>query len=230
MTVKKRALILLGIFVLLAAALLLFSLGLMRKESAPPVFYLFASLALASFLAAGVLVAVHFKALVSYDLKRFKRKIKDLDFSVMEMPLTMAQMAERLQARGYSQIAEHLFHKEVNNEYTLEDCYAVLLALSDTVDIANILEKFDRRVRTYHIGYLFAEDNADAILASLKEYIKKTVADVEIHRYSYQKFFTPIVITGGKAYYLSAGSIFNEYRFGVSEALRVLKGAGEENR
>jgi len=42
MTVKKRALILLGIFVLLAATLLLFSLGLMRKESAPPVFYLFA--------------------------------------------------------------------------------------------------------------------------------------------------------------------------------------------
>ena len=80
------------------------------------------------------------------------------------------------------------------------------------------------------VFYLFAEDNADAILASLKEYIKKTVADVEIHRYSYQKFFTPIVITGGKAYYLRAGSVFNEYRFAVSEALRVLKGADEENR
>lgn len=228
MTVKKRALILLGIFVLLAAAFLLFSLGLMHKESTPPLFYLFASLSSAILLAAIALTAVHFKALVSYDLKRFKRKIKDLDFSVMEMPLTMAQMAERLEAHGYSQIAEHLFHKEVNNEYTLEDCYAVLLALPDAVDIAYILEQFDRRMKTYHIGYLFVQDNADTILAALKEYIKKTVADVEIHRYSYQKFFAPIVITGSNVYYLSAGSFYNEYRFAVAEALRILEIAGEE--
>ena len=51
---------------------------------------------------------------------------------------------------------------------------------------------------------------------------------MEIHRYSYQKFFAPIVITGGNVYYLSAGSFYNEYRFAVAEALRILEIAGEE--
>ena len=91
-----------------------------------------------------------------------------------------------------------------------------------TVDIATLLEQFSKGMTTYNIGYIFVRENIDHNLDVLKNYIKETVVDVETHRYRYNKFFTPIIITDEKIYYLKVGSFISEYKHGVVEGLRVL--------
>ena len=66
------------------------------------------------------------------------------------------------------------------------------------------------------------DKNIETNLEALKNYIKETVLDVETHRYGrFKKFFTPIIITPNKIYYLKAGSFMNEYRMALREGLHV---------
>ena len=88
--------------------------------------------------------------------------------------------------------------------------------------IATLLEQFSKGMTTYNIGYIFVRENIDHNLDVLKNYIKETVVDVETNRYRYNKFFTPIIITDEKIYYLKVGSFISEYKHGVVEGLRVL--------
>lgn len=166
------------------------------------------------------------KKINAYDAERVKSKLKDVDFSIIEASVNENEIGEKLKDCGYTQNAEGLFHKKV--EENVGDgainvhYYAAIFQANADIDISKYVETYSKRAMSYNIGYVFVNENEERNLETLKNYIKETVVDVEMHRYRYKQFFAPIIITKDKIYYLKAGSIFSEYKDGVIEGLRIL--------
>ena len=231
MTTKKYILTFIVFFLLLAAFPMLFFLGLSLKEDSITSFYVLATVACVSLISAITFIVLNYKKLVAYDSVKIKNKIQNLDFSIIESSVTANELREKLKACGYTQTTESSFHKKVENDVgdggiVVSHYYAALLQINMTVDIATLLEQFSKGMTTYNIGYIFVRENIDHNLEMLKNYIKETVIDVETHRYRYNKFFTPIIITDERIYYLKTGSFISEYKHGVIEGLRVLGCSG----
>jgi len=227
MTTKKYIFTFVLFFILLAAAPILFFCGLSLKEDLITSFYVLATVACVSLISAITFIAINYKKLVAYDSVRIKNKIQNLDFAAIEYSVTANELIEKLKTRGYAKIAENIFHRKIEDDVgdggiVVSHYYAALLQINMTVDIATLLEQFSKGMTTYNIGYIFVRENIDHNLDVLKNYIKETVVDVETHRYRYNKFFTPIIITDEKIYYLKVGSFISEYKHGVVEGLRVL--------
>ena len=227
MTTKKCILTLIVFFLLLVAAPALFFWGLSLKEDSTISYYVFATVACVSLISAITFIALNHKKLIAYDSVKIKNKIQNLDFSAIEYSVTANELCEKLKTCGYAKTAENIFHRKIEDDVgdggiAVSHYYVALLQINMTVDIATLLEQFSKGMTTYNIGYIFVKENIDHNLDMLKNYIKETVVDVETHRYRYNKFFTPIVITDEKIYYLKAGSFISEYKHGVVEGLRVL--------
>ena len=227
MTTKKYIFTFILFFILLAAAPILFFSGFFLKEKNVLIFCVFASIACISLISAIAVIVLNYKKLVAYDSVKIKNKIQNLDFATIEYSVTANELIEKLKTRGYAKIAENIFHRKIGDDVgdggiVVSDYYAALLQINTTVDIATLLEQFSKGMTTYNIGYIFIKENIDHNLDVLKNYIKETVVDVETHRYRYNKFFAPIIITDEKIYYLKVGSFISEYKHGVVEGLRVL--------
>ena len=75
------------------------------------------------------------------------------------------------------------------------------LTLTIDANIQKFLEKFNKCLLTYNIGYVFLTENIDQNLEALKNYMKETVLDVETHRYGrFKKFFTAFVLIDDLVY------------------------------
>ena len=227
MTTKKYILIFTLFFLLLVAAPILFFWGLLQREDSIPSFYVLVTLACVSLILAITFIVIHYKKLVAYDAVRINNRIQSLNFSAIAYSVTANELCEKLQACGYTKTSENIFHRSIEDDVgdggiVVSHYYAALLPIDTTVDITTLLHSFSKGMTTYNIGYLFIRENVDYNLDLLKSYIKETVVDVETHRYGYNKFFTPIVITDERIYYLKTGSFFSEYKRGVTEGLRAL--------
>ncbi len=227
MATKKYILTFIVFFLLLAAAPTLFFWGLSLKEDSITSFYVFVMVACVSLISAITFIAINYKKLVAYDSVKIKNKIQNVDFTTIEYSVTANELCEKLKTRGYAKTTENIFYRKIEDDVgdggiVVSHYYAALLQINMTVDIAMLLEQFSKGMTTYNIGYIFVRENSAQNLDVLKNYIKETVVDVETHRYRYNKFFTPIVITDEKIYYLKAGSFMSEYKHGVIEGLRVL--------
>lgn len=227
MTTKKNILIFIVFFLLLAATPILFFCGLSLKEDSIISFCVLVTVSCVSLISAITFIAINYKKLVAYDSVKIKNKIQNLDFATIEYSVTANELVEKLKTRGYAKIAENIFHRKIEDDVgdggiVVSHYYAALLQINMTVDIATLLEQFSKGMTTYNIGYIFVRENIVHNLNVLKNYIKETVVDVETHRYRYNKFFTPIIITDEKIYYLKVGSFISEYKHGVVEGLRVL--------
>lgn len=225
MTPKKYILTYIIFFVLVVSTLIFLVFSL--KATNIFAFYGFTIAACISFVSALLFIILNYKKLIAYEAVRVANKIKDLDFSVIEVSINEKEIQEKVKIFGYAKTAEHFYHKkmetDVGDGIVIDHYYIALLHIEQTIDIFKCLEKFSKGMTTYNIGYIFVDENLEKNLEMIKQYIKETVVDIEIHRHGYKKFFSPIVISANKIYYLQAGSFFNEYKKGIIEGLRILE-------
>jgi len=219
MTIKKYIFILSVFSVFCLTSLILLYMGLEKNSLT------FILAACISFIFSIVFIALNYKKLAEYEYGRIRNKVKNLDFSCIETTASQTELFEKLEIHGYKKTANGLYHKAVSGDdeiSVVEHYYVALLTSEAEINIQKFLEKFNKRLLTYNIGYVFLTENIDQNLEALKNYMKETVLDVETHRYGrFKKFFTPIIITPNKIYYLKAGSFMNEYRMALREGLHV---------
>lgn len=219
MTIKKYIFILSVFSVFCLTSLILLYMGLEKNSLT------FILAACISFIFSIVFIALNYKKLAEYEYGRIRNKVKNLDFSCIETTASQTELFEKLEIHGYKKTANGLYHKAVSGDdeiSVVEHYYVALLTPEAYMDIQKFLEKFHNRPLTYNIGFIFLNENIEQNLEALKSYMKETVLDVETHRYgNFKKFFTPMIITANRIYYLNAGSFMNEYRMCLREALRV---------
>ncbi len=212
--------------IFLVSSLVLFYFGLNYKETNTDIYYAFEIAAVISFVSGIIFIACNFKKLILYDAQRLSEKIKKMDFSVIDMSINEDELSEKLQSCGYSPVKRKFYKRTVEAEagdgVVWLYYYAAVIESDKNIDIPKLTEKFTKGLTTLNIGYVFINENFESNLDALKNYITETIVDVDVHRYSYKKFFSPIIICNGKIYYIKAGSFISEYKKGIEEGLRVL--------
>lgn len=227
MTTRKYVLtyIAFGIFFLLSLVLILLSFYF--NNSNKLLFYIFLVSSIISLISSILVIVLNYKRLVEYEKNRFKNKIKNLEYLTINCVFTEKECINNLLNRGYVELENNFFRKRVEEncgdvEIVLE-FNVKLIKVDESIDFQQCLEGLNKGLTNYNICYLFIKQNPDDYLDIIKKYIIETIVDVEIHRYKYKKFFTPIIIGNDKIYYFKAGSFFNEFKIGLNEGLQVIE-------
>ena len=225
MTTKKYILIYAAFLFMLALCPVLFFVGCYFKETNTLLFYILIILSLISLTSAIILIISKYKKLISYDVMRIKKKINDLDFTSIETSVTKNEIINRLISNGYKFINAEILYKEVevncgDGGIILSYC-AKLITVDNELNLEQCLDGFNKGLTNYNIGYVFIGGDLEENLHLLKEYIKDTIVDVEVHRYKYKNFFVPIIISENKIYYLKGGSFISEYKTALKAGTQI---------
>ena len=225
MTTKKYILIYAAFLFMLALCPVLFFVGCYFKETNTLLFYILIILSLFSLTSAIILIISKYKKLISYEVKRIKKKINDLDFTSIETSVTKNEIINRLISNGYKFINAEILYKEVeencgDGDIILRYC-AKLITVENELNLEQCLDGFNKGLTNYNIGYVFIDGNLEENLHLLKEYIKDTIVDVEVHRYKYKNFFVPIIISENKIFYLKGGSFISEYKTALKAGTQI---------
>ncbi len=226
MTTKKYVITFIIFALLLVLTLTLFLGGLFIKEHNLIAFYILIAFSCISLVFAIIFIAINYKELVNYDVKKLNKQIDNLDFSIIDISICESDLTSKLIGCGYINIKE-VFHKVVDENCgdgnIVNHYYATIHKTNELIDIQEILEQFGKGMTTYNIGYVFVNENVKENIDIIKNYIKATILDVKVHPYKYKKFFVPILINNNKVYYIKEKGIFmNTYQFGVVEGIRIL--------
>ena len=226
MTTQKYVITFVVFALLLVLTLSFFFGGLYIKEHSSVAFYILIAFSFISLAVAIIFIAVNYKELVNYDVKKLNKKIDNLDFSIIDISISESDLKSKLIGYGYTNTKD-VFHKVVD-----ENCgdgnivnryYAIIHKTNEVIDIQEILKSFGKGMTTYNIGYIFVNENLDENIEMIKNYIKATILDVKVHPYKYKKFFVPILISNNRCYYIKEkGILMNTYQFGVVEGIRII--------
>ena len=211
---------------MIVLTLVFFGLTLYSVGSNFVVVYLFAAASAICLISAFLLMAVNYKKIMAYDCERISRKLKDLNYSVLQMPIDADELRGKLLADGYNELAKNLFCKLVddNDEHSPRRRYYVAMQQTNRVsDMMEQVSQIQKKASTYYIFFAFVTGRLAEILENLKPHIQQMIADVETHRYRYVRVYTPFIIADGSIYYFKAGSFFSAYRTGISEGLHILR-------
>lgn len=227
MTTKKYVLIHVAFSFLLASCPILFFVGYYFRENNISLFYILLILSFLSLASAFILIKLNYKKIISYDENRIRKKINDLDFTVIDATFTESECISRLILNGYRVLNSEILHKKVEENCGDGDIilnyYAKVITVDNDLNIQQCLDGFNKGFTEYNIGYIFIKGNVEHNLNILKEYIKDTIVDVEVHRYKYKNFFVPIIICENKIYYLKGGSFISEYKAGFKAGIEIFE-------
>lgn len=226
MTTKKYVITFIIFALLLVLTLSLFFSGLFIKEHNSVAFYILVVFSFISLAFAIIFIAINYKELVNYDVKKLNKKMDNLDFSIIDISISESDLKSKLIGYGYTNTKD-VFHKVVDENCgdgnIVNHYYATIHKTNEVIDIQEILGKFGKGMTTYNIGYIFVNGNVEENMEIIKNYIKATILDVKVHPYKYKNFFVPILISNNKVYYIKEKSIFmNTYQFGVVEGIHTL--------
>lgn len=227
MTTKKYVITFIIFTLLLVLTLTLFFGGLFIKEHSLIAFYILIAFSCISFVFSIIFIAINYKELVNYDIKKLNKRIDNLDFSIIDISISESDLKSKLIGYGYTNTKD-IFHKVVDENCgdgnIVNHYYATIHKTNEVMDIQDILKSFGKGMTTYNIGYIFINENVDENIEIIKNYIKATILDVKVHPYKYKKFFVPILINNNKVYYIKEKGIFmNTYQSGVVEGMRIIK-------
>lgn len=227
MTTKKYVITFIIFALLSVLTLTLFFGGLFIKEHNLIAFYILIAFSCISFVFSIIFIAINYKELVNYDIKKLNKQIDNLDFSIIDISISESDLKSKLIGYGYTNTKD-IFHKVVDENYgdgnIVNHYYATIHKTNEVMDIQDILKSFGKGMTTYNIGYIFINENVDENIEIIKNYIKATILDVKVHPYKYKKFFVPILINNNKVYYIKEKGIFmNTYQSGVVEGMRIIK-------
>ena len=227
MTTKKYVITFIIFALLLVLTLTLFFGGLFIKEHSLIAFYILIAFSCISFVFSIIFIAINYKELVIYDVKKLNKQIDNLDFSIIDISISESDLKSKLIGYGYTNTKD-IFHKVVDKNCgdgnIVNHYYATIHKTNEVMDIQDILKSFGKGMTTYNIGYIFINENVDENIEIIKNYIKATILDVKVHPYKYKKFFVPILINNNKVYYIKEKGIFmNTYQSGVVEGMRIIK-------
>ena len=226
MSTKKYIVTFVIFALLLILTLSLFFSGLLIKDHSLVTFYILVVISCLCFVFAVVFIAINHKALVNYDTKKVNEKINNLDFSIINTPISQPEIYNKLIKLGYKN-EKGIFHKVLEENCgdggIVNHYYAIIYEVDETLDISVILNHFSKGFTTNNIGFIFVNDNVQGNLETLKEYIKQTILDVKVHAYKYKTFFVPIIIANNKIYYIKESGVFMDtYKCGVVEGVRII--------
>ena len=227
MTTKKYVITFIIFALLSVLTLTLFFGGLFIKEHSLIAFYILIAFSCISFVFSIIFIAINYKELVNYDIKKLNKQIDNLDFSIIDISISESDLKSKLIGYGYTNTKD-IFHKVVDKNCgdgnIVNHYYATIHKTNEVMDIQDILKSFGKGMTTYNIGYIFINENVDENIEIIKNYIKATILDVKVHPYKYKKFFVPILINNNKVYYIKEKGIFmNTYQSGVVEGMRIIK-------
>lgn len=220
MTRRKYVIVFVVTGVLLALAVASFFIAIPFREDEPVLFGVFTAITYASVLGAVLMIALNYKKLVAFDLKRRADALPLTFFEVCHATLDRAELARRIVARGYTSRGEDLFSRTATvgkDQYE----YHALVAHGE-LDVVSFLSRFSHGARIVNTVFFFT-DNAAADVGAMHEYIKDTFSDIIQHRYSYEKFFVPVVIAADCIYCLKASDFYGQFAMGASEILATLQ-------
>lgn len=229
MTTKKYVLIFITFALLLVLSSALLFTGIILKENNIYLFYIFLITSIISFLSAIIFIVMNFKKLLSYDQKRISNKIKNLDFSVVNININEERLISRLQCNGYRKDQRIYYKKVVGDrfdEYSYNQYYyTFILNVKDNFNYNEYLCVLDKGFNIHNIGFIFIVDNDERILKQVKEYVKNTIIDTQTKSYKYKKFFVPIIILNDSVYYFEykTGIFLTKYCQALDEGLKILE-------
>ena len=226
MTTKKYVFTFVIFALLCVLTLSLFFGGLLIREHSLLTFYVLITFSCISLVFAVVFIAINYKALINFDTQKLNEKIENLDFSIIDTPISQSEIYNNLMKLGYTN-EKGFFHKAIEENCgdgnIVNHYYATIRKTNEVIDIQEILKSFGKGMTTYNIGYIFVNENVDENMEIIKNYIKTTILDVKEHPYKYKNFFVPILISSNKVYYIKEKGIFmNTYQFGVVEGIRII--------
>ena len=226
MTASKYVITFIIFTLLLILTLSLLFGGLLIKEHNPVAFYILLAFFFIFLAVAIIFIALNYKKLVNYDVKKLNKEIDNLDFSIIDISISESDLKSKLIGYGFTNTKD-TFHKVVDENCgdgnIVNHYYATIHKTNEVIDIQEILKSFGKGMTTYNIGYIFVNENVDENIEIIKNYIKATILDVKVRPYKYKKFFVPILICNNKCYYIKEKGIFmNTYQFGVVEGMRIL--------
>lgn len=228
MTTKKYVFTYIAFTLLLALSSALLFTGIIVKENNIYLFYILIITSIISFISAIIFIVMNYKKLLSYDQKRISNKIKNLDFSVVNININEERLILRLQCNGYRK-DKRIYYKKVAgdrfDEYSYDQYYyAFILNVKDNFNYNEYLCVLDKGFNIHNIGFIFIVDNDERILKQVKEYIKNTIIDTQTKAYKYKKFFVPIIIMNDSVYYFEykTGIFLTKYGQALDEGLKIL--------
>ena len=228
MTTKKYVFTYIVFTLLLALSSALLFTGIIVKENNIYLFYILIITSIISFISAIIFIVMNYKKLLSYDQKRISNKIKNLDFSVVNININEERLILWLQCNGYRK-DKRIYYKKVAgdrfDEYSYDQYYyAFILNVKDNFNYNEYLCVLDKGFNIHNIGFIFIVDNDERILKQVKEYIKNTIIDTQTKSYKYKKFFVPIIIMNDSVYYFEykTGIFLTKYGQALDEGLKIL--------
>ena len=228
MTTKKYVFTYIVFTLLLALSSALLFTGIIVKENNIYLFYILIITSIISFISAIIFIVMNYKKLLSYDQKRISNKIKNLDFSVVNININEERLILWLQCNGYRK-DKRIYYKKVAgdrfDEYSYDHYYyAFILNVKDNFNYNEYLCVLDKGFNIHNIGFIFIVDNDERILKQVKEYIKNTIIDTQTKSYKYKKFFVPIIIMNDSVYYFEykTGIFLTKYGQALDEGLKIL--------
>ena len=228
MTTKKYVFTYIVFTLLLALSSALLFTGIIVKENNIYLFYILIITSIISFISAIIFIVMNYKKLLSYDQKRISNKIKNLDFSVVNININEERLILWLQCNGYRK-DKRIYYKKVAgdrfDEYSYDQYYyTFILNVKDNFNYNEYLCVLDKGFNIHNIGFIFIVDNDERILKQVKEYIKNTIIDTQTKSYKYKKFFVPIIIMNDSVYYFEykTGIFLTKYGQALDEGLKIL--------
>lgn len=229
MTTKKYVFTFIVFTLLLVLSSTLLFIGIILKETNIYLFYIFLITSIISFISTIIFIVMNYKKLLSYDQKRISNKIKNLDFSVVNININEELLISRLHRNGY-RYDEKIYYKKVAgdrfDEYSYNQYYyTFILNVKDNFNYNEYLCVLDKGFNIHNIGFIFIVDNDERILKQVKEYIKNTIIDTQTKSYKYKKFFVPIIILNDSVYYFEykTGIFLTKYGQALDEGLKILE-------
>ena len=170
-----------------------------------------------------LVLLLNFKRMRLFEAERITSKIDQKvqgGFEVLEMPISVDELQNKLLKCRYKQIAHSVFQKKINDGDG-DDRYYRIFLLEDIVamDFEGWLEYFEAGWDRHNLAFLFWQDATEENMQALKEYLRQTAIQVSLHRFRCKKFYVPLVIAQGKIYYIKLPC------FGtcIAEAKRILR-------
>ena len=222
MTKKKYLAVFIVIGVLLVLAVVFFFVAMPFREDEPVLFGVFTTITYSSVLGAVLMIAINYKKLVAFDLKKRAEALPATFFEVCYATLDRAELERRIAARGYTCAGENIFSRTATVGKEQYEYHALVAETKGEVDVVSYLSHFSHGARIVNTVFLFANDVA-ADLSAMHGYIKDTLSDIIQHRYSYEKFFVPVVIARDRIYCLRPDGFYGQFAMGVQEILSTLQ-------
>lgn len=188
-------------------------------------------ISLVSFVLAILIIVFNIKKFQEYDTNKISSDIENIEYKTINTSISFNECFNGLFLNGYNRLTKELFVKKSTvspEEFDTNENHIKLIRIDNIINIEECLQDYSKN--NNNIALIFIENNINENLDILKEYIKETMIDVEVHIYGYKVFFAPIIITKDKIYYIKDGSIISIYRESVSVGIDFINKVIKNNK